>query len=44
MAFLILAIAVAVLFVVGVLCTNPEGRNPHVDHRRNRKWNTRNPK
>lgn len=40
-AYLVLAATVAVAFVVVVLCTNPEGRNPHVDAHRQRRWWTR---
>jgi hypothetical protein len=41
-AFLVLAAFVAGLFVVGVLLTNPERRNPHVNARP--RWHTRRPK
>lgn len=33
-AYLLLAAAIAAVFVVAVLASNPEGRNPHVDARR----------
>jgi hypothetical protein len=39
--YLLLAATVAVAFVVVVLASNPEGRNPHVDARRQRRWWTR---
>ena len=40
-AYLLLAATVSLLFVVAVLASNPEGRNPHVDARRQRRWWTR---
>ena len=41
-AYLLLASVVALAFVLIVLGTNPpEGRNPHVDARRQRRWWTR---
>jgi hypothetical protein len=36
--YLLLAATVAVVFVVVVLASNPEGRNPHVDARRSKWW------
>ena len=41
-AFLMLAATVAAVFVIAVLVTNPnpERRNPHTDHQRQR-WHTR---
>jgi hypothetical protein len=39
--YLLVAATVALLFVVAVLASNPEGRNPHVDARRQRRWWTR---
>lgn len=36
--YLLLAATVAVVFVVAVLASNPEGRNPHVDARRSKWW------
>jgi hypothetical protein len=39
--YLLIAAGVAALFVVAVLSTNPEGRNPHVNARRQRRWWTR---
>lgn len=40
-AYLLLAATVAAVFVVAVLVTNPERRNPHVNARRQRRWCTR---
>jgi hypothetical protein len=40
-AYLLTASLVALLFVLAVLATNPERRNPHVDARRQRRWWTR---
>ena len=43
-AYLLLAAGIAALFVVAVLATNPEHRNPHVDsHHRRSAWWRRNP-
>jgi hypothetical protein len=39
--YLVLAVVVAVAFVAVVWASNPEGRNPHVDARRQRRWWTR---
>ena len=34
LAFLLFAALVTLIFVVSVLASNPEGRNPHTDTRR----------
>jgi hypothetical protein len=42
--YLLLAAGIALLFVVAVLASNPEGRNPHVNARRQRRWHVRKPR
>jgi hypothetical protein len=41
--YLLLAAALAVVFVLAVFATNPVDRNPHVNARR-RRWHVRKPR
>lgn len=43
MTYVVIVVFMALLFVLGVLFTDPDRRNPHVDAKRS-KWWTRNPK
>lgn len=42
--YLLLAAGVALLFIVVVLASNPEHRNPHMNARRDRRWHVRKPR